>query len=77
MIHEDDREQTMTPNIKEILVKIAPWVTLVLLIMTLPLVLLALGLGALVAPFAFLLGPGYGFSYLASARLQSFGLSRA
>ena len=31
--------------------------------MTLPLVLFALGLGALVAPFAFLIGPGYGINY--------------
>ena len=50
-------------NIKEILVKIAPWVTLVVLIVTLPLVLLALGLGALVAPFAFLAGPVAGLHY--------------
>lgn len=50
-------------NIKELLVKLAPWVTLILLILTLPLVLIAFGLGALVAPFAFLAGPAYGFSY--------------
>ena len=50
-------------NIKELLVRIAPWVTLILLIISLPLVLFALGLGAIVAPFAFLLGPAYGVSY--------------
>ena len=50
-------------NIKDLLVKLAPWITLILLILTLPLVLFAIGLGAIVAPFAFVLGPGYGVSY--------------
>jgi hypothetical protein len=50
-------------NIKELLVKIAPWATLVLLIIALPFVLFALGLGALAAPFAFLAGPTAGVSY--------------
>ena len=53
----------MPANVKELLVRFAPWVTLVLLIITLPAVLIALGLGALAAPLAFLLGPGYGVSY--------------
>jgi len=50
-------------NIKEILVRIAPWATLIVLLVTLPLVLFALGLGALLAPFAFLAGPGAGLHY--------------
>lgn len=50
-------------NIKELLVKVAPWLTLILLIITLPFVLFALGLGALIAPFAFLGGPSAGLSY--------------
>ena len=53
----------MPANVKELLVRFAPWVTLVLLIITLPAVLIALGLGALAAPLAFLIGPGYGVSY--------------
>ena len=53
----------MPPNVKELLVKCAPWVTLVILVITLPAVLIALGLGALAAPLAFLIGPGYGVSY--------------
>src|SRR5688572_22244582 len=51
------------PNIKELLVKFAPWVTLVILLITLPAVLIALGLGALAAPLAFLAGPGYGAGF--------------
>jgi hypothetical protein len=53
----------MPANVKELLVRFAPWVTLVLLLITLPAVLIALGLGALAAPLAFLIGPGYGVSY--------------
>jgi hypothetical protein len=53
----------MPANVKELLVRFAPWVTLVLLLITLPAVLIALGLGALAAPLAFLVGPGYGVSY--------------
>lgn len=50
-------------NVKELIVKIAPWATIVVLVITLPLVLFAFGLGALVAPFAFLAGPQYGVAY--------------
>lgn len=50
-------------NVKELIVKFAPWVTIVVLVITLPLVLFAFGLGAVVAPFAFLAGPQYGVSY--------------
>ena len=53
----------MPPNIKELIVKFAPWVILFILLITLPAVLIALGLGALAAPLAFLGGPGYGVSY--------------
>jgi hypothetical protein len=41
---------------KEVLVRIGPWISLVLLILLLPLVLLALGIGAVFAPFG---GVGY------------------
>jgi len=53
----------MPPNVKELFVRFAPWVTLVLLLITLPAVLIALGLGALAAPLSFLFGPGYGVAY--------------
>ena len=41
-------------NIKEAIVNFAPWVTLVVLILTLPVVLAVFGLGAFFAPFSFL-----------------------
>lgn len=50
-------------GLKEFIVAVAPWVTLVVMVLTLPLVLFALGLGAIVAPFAFLGGPAYGVTY--------------
>lgn len=47
-------------NIREIIVKIAPWLTLIGVIMSIPAVLAVLGLGAMMAPFAFLGGMSTG-----------------
>ena len=58
-----EKAPAMPPNVKELLVKFAPWITLFILVITLPAVLIALGLGALAAPLAFLIGPGYGVGY--------------
>ncbi len=51
-------------SIKEIIVKISPYLALVLSILLLPLILGALGLGALFMPLSFLGGIGTGFSYI-------------
>ena len=51
-------------NIKEAIVNFAPWVTLVVLILTLPVVLAVFGLGAFFAPFSFLGGITAGTNYL-------------
>ncbi len=51
-------------GIKEAIVKFAPWVTVVILILTLPLVLAAFGLGTLLAPFSFLRGMTVGTNYV-------------
>lgn len=60
-------------GVKEFIVKWGPWITLVLLILTLPAILLAFGLGALVAPFAFLggvqAGVGFGIGMIFSAAI--------
>lgn len=50
-------------NIKEVIVNLAPWVNIIILVLTLPLVLLAFGLGAIVAPISFLAGPSAGVTY--------------
>ncbi len=50
-------------NVKDIIVALAPWFTLIGLILSIPLVLIAFGLGAMVAPVSFLAGPQAGLSY--------------
>lgn len=48
---------------KEAIVKYGPWITLVLLVLALPAILFAFGLGTLLAPFAFLGGVGAGVNF--------------
>lgn len=49
---------------KEAIVKFAPWVTLIILILTLPLVLAVFGLGALLSPLSFMGGVTAGTNYI-------------
>ena len=58
---------------REWIVKFGPWITLVLLILTLPLLLVALGIGTLFIPFG---GPGYatGFGVLTLVLIVQIGL---
>jgi hypothetical protein len=53
----------LPPNVKEFLVKWGPWITVVLLILSLPPLLFMLGIGTVLIPFG---GVGYavGFTYL-------------
>jgi hypothetical protein len=53
-------------NIKETIVKISPWVTLVVLIISLPAILAVFGIGALLTPLSFMGGLNGGFSYMLS-----------
>ncbi len=50
-------------SVKEVIVSVGPWVMLVLVVMSLPLLLFVFGLGAVVAPFAFLGGIQAGTSF--------------
>ncbi|NTU73156.1 hypothetical protein HGB07_03215 [Candidatus Roizmanbacteria bacterium] len=59
---------------KETIVNIAPWITLIIIILTAPALLAIFGLGALVAPFAFLGGAASGLGYLASLILSAIML---
>lgn len=65
---------TIPENIKEIIVNFAPWITLVILIITLPAVLFVFGLGTLLAPFSFLGGIQAGFSYTLSMIVLAISL---
>lgn len=50
-------------NVKETIVKFAPWITLILIILALPAILAIFGLSALVMPFSYLGGFRYGLNY--------------
>lgn len=50
-------------NVKDVIVQFAPWVTLVLLVMTLPILLAVFGLSAILAPLSFLGGVNAGMNY--------------
>lgn len=69
------------PNVKEFLVKFGPWITLIAILISIPALLIALGLTAIVLPFAAQVAAGTGglaivgiiFS-LASLGLEAFAL---
>lgn len=58
---------------RELIVKLGPWIAVVLLILTLPLLLFALGIGTVLMPFG---GPRYaaGFGFLTLVVLVEVGL---
>lgn len=61
-------------NAKEFLVRYGPWIALVLMVLSLPALLFALGIGAALVPFA---GAGYasGFTYAAIGAVVQIGLT--
>jgi hypothetical protein len=61
-------------NIKEVIVKFAPWATLVVLILTLPIVFAVFGLGAILAPLSFLGGVTMGTNYIVTLVLSGVQL---
>lgn len=64
------------PNAKEWIVRYGPWIAVVLMIVSLPPLLLALGVGATLVPFG---GAGYaaGFTYAAVGAVVQIGLTLA
>jgi hypothetical protein len=63
-------------NVKEWIVQYGPWISIVLMVLLLPVVLLALGIGAVLIPFG---GVGYatGFTYVALGTIIQLGLTIA
>lgn len=57
---------SLPTNIKELIVKISPWLTLIFLVLSLPAVLAVLGIGALFTPFSYLGGMNAGLQYTVS-----------
>ena len=54
---------SLPESAKEVIVKYGPWITLVILVMALPAILFTFGMGAVVAPFAFLGGVRAGVNF--------------
>jgi hypothetical protein len=63
-------------NAREWIVQYGPWIAIVLMILSLPAVLLALGLGAALVPFA-ALGYATGFTWHALGAILQIGLTIA
>ena len=61
-------------NVKEWIVQYGPWITMVILVLTLPLLLAVLGVGTVLMPFA---GIGYatGFGFVAIGLIIEIGLT--
>ena len=57
-------------NIKEFIVKYGPYISLVLIVLSLPAILLAFGLTGITAPFSYLGGIRYGLTFSLSALLS-------
>lgn len=64
-------------NVREAMVKYGPWVVLVLLVLTIPSLLLLLGIGTALVPFAGTAYYGTGFGYLALFVIVELGLEAA
>lgn len=58
-----NKAPALPQNIKEAIVKFGPWVTLVMLILSIPAVLALFGVGAMMAPYAKMGGYGMGMAY--------------
>lgn len=57
-----DRAPHLPPQWQEVLVKFIPYLTIVFVVLSLPVLLAALGLGAVLTPFMFMSGGFYSFS---------------
>ncbi len=64
---------SLPDNVKELIVKLAPWFAVISMLMLAPLILGALGISALALPFSYLGGLHMGFSYTVSL-VFSFGM---
>jgi len=61
-------------NIKELIVKYGPYLTILIIILAAPSLLALLGIGAVFMPFSYLRGVNYGFSYSLSMIVLAAGL---
>lgn len=68
---------SLPEGVKEFIVNFSPWIVLVMLVLMLPAVLTVFGLGAMMAPYGYMMGArwGYGYSLTWVISLISFGLT--
>jgi hypothetical protein len=59
----------LPPEVKEFIVKVSPYLVIIFAVMALPLILAALGLTAILTPFAMMGGYHYGFGWGFSATI--------
>lgn len=65
-VYFGQKAPALPANIKELIVNFAPWISLIMVVVSLPAVLAIIGIGSLAAPFSFLGGANSGFSYMLS-----------
>ncbi len=69
-----EKAPQLPTNIKEAIVKYAPWITIILLILSLPSVLVLFGIGTLLAPASYLGGVQMGTKYTLSLIILAISL---
>jgi hypothetical protein len=57
----------MPENVREMIVKYGPYITVVMMVLTIPAILAVIGIGMATTPFAIAAGARYGFGFLVSA----------
>lgn len=65
-LYFNKKAPNLPENIKESIVKYSPYITLIIMIICLPIILFALGLGTVLLPLSFLGGLGTGFKGMIS-----------
>ena len=58
-----DKAPSIPKEWRELIVKILPWLSVIMIVMALPLILAVFGLAAMFSPFAYIAGTGYGTGY--------------
>lgn len=61
-------------NVKEAIVQYGPWITIIIIVLALPAIFAALGLGTLLAPVSFFVGVGFGFNYMLTMILVAIAI---
>ncbi len=58
-----DKAPAIPKEWRELIVKVLPWLSLIMIVVALPMILAVFGLAAMFSPFAYFAGAGYGTGY--------------